>query len=783
MKFHALMNKLLSLLIFLSTTSIALAQTFIVEPYLQDASPHSITIMWETNSGTESVVNWGETATELVNSATGTTSATDAGSVMHEVEITGLERFTPYFYSIQSNNLNSEVQRFKTPPFASDNEDFRFVAMSDMQQSGNDPYVYDEIIHDGVLDYISENFSGVSSEDLALVLIPGDLVVTGTNYGQWEDQFFTPSTDLFGEVPVYPVLGNHEINTPYYFQYFKLPENGSPGYEEHWWWKDYGNVRFVGLDSNPPFDVIEQLTWLEGVLDDVASSDSIDFVFAQLHHPHKSELWTPGESDFTGEVIMRLENFTEESGKPSVHFFGHTHGYSRGQSRDHKHLWINVATAGGAIDYWGEWPQFDYEEFQVSTDDWGFVVVDVEAGDNPSFSVKRFSRGDNYVDLDNELTDQITITLNEYLINTPTPLYPVDITVAPECVILSASDFETEGMHGESHWQVSESMDFNELTAEVYERFENIYFDEDTQAGESLTDEHVSGIDANNTYYWRVRYRDKELNWSDWSEPAEFNTGESSFSDNLLVNPGSEDELTGWVIDEGICESVTDGECDGTSPFEGARYFAVGGLCNESTVGRMHQLIDVSMHSDSIDLGSMMINYGAMMSDWSGDDVPEMKLIFLTQGGITIDETEYIAGPFVNWTEVSNTINIPALTRQIKCELKGTRNAGTDNDSYFDNVFVQVGYEAECNTDIVNITEPEFAKINAYPTPAIDSTTLSANGIREVRLTDLNGKKIDTEITYTNKGATIHRGALSQGVYCATIITRTGNFTSKIIFE
>ena len=106
MKFHAVMNKLLSLLIFLSTTSIVLAQTFIVEPYLQDATPHSITVMWETNSGTESVVNWGETATDLGNSATGTTSATDAGSVMHEVEITGLERFTTYFYSIQSNNLN-----------------------------------------------------------------------------------------------------------------------------------------------------------------------------------------------------------------------------------------------------------------------------------------------------------------------------------------------------------------------------------------------------------------------------------------------------------------------------------------------------------------------------------------------------------------------------------------------------------------------------------------------------------------------------------------------------
>ena len=38
-----------------------------------------------------------------------------------------------------------------------------------------------------------------------------------------------------------------------------------------------------------------------------------------------------------------------------------------------KHVWINVA--GGAIDYWGEWPQFDYEEFSVSDDDWGFIMV------------------------------------------------------------------------------------------------------------------------------------------------------------------------------------------------------------------------------------------------------------------------------------------------------------------------------------------------------------------------------------------------------------------------
>ena len=54
---------------------------------------------------------------------------------------------------------------------------------------------------------------------------------------------------------------------------------------------------------------------------------------------------------------------------------------------------INVATAGGNIDYWGEYFQVDYDVYSVSQDEWGFVVVDVSAGDNPQFTVKRISRG------------------------------------------------------------------------------------------------------------------------------------------------------------------------------------------------------------------------------------------------------------------------------------------------------------------------------------------------------------------------------------------------------
>ncbi len=53
---------------FLHTLS---AQIIKVKPYLQDASPHSIFILWETDSDNESTVEYGLTA-DLGNTATGT---------------------------------------------------------------------------------------------------------------------------------------------------------------------------------------------------------------------------------------------------------------------------------------------------------------------------------------------------------------------------------------------------------------------------------------------------------------------------------------------------------------------------------------------------------------------------------------------------------------------------------------------------------------------------------------------------------------------------------------
>ena len=388
---------------------------FLVNPYLQDAEPNSIKIMWETTGGEESMVEYGTTA-KLGHTATGIAFDINfSESRIHEVKLKKLKRFTVYYYRVKTGKLVSDIYQFKTPPFPSDNESFNIIAMSDMQKDHNNPDKFLEVVNDGIIQYLNKEFKGTLPNNLAMVLIPGDLVVTGTEYKQWQNDFFKPAEKLFSEVPVYPVLGNHEKNSSFYFKYFSLPENGSPSYAEHWWFKDYGNTRIIGLNSNDGYrDSPEQYKWLQKLLKETAQNDAVDFVFAQLHHPFKSELWIPGEEAFSGKVVKMLEEFSTETGKPSIHFFGHTHGYSRGQSKEHKHLWINVASAGGAIDNWGEFEGRDYDEFTVTQDEYGFVMVEVDGGkENSKFTIKRISRGNENILRDNEKTDQITIYKKE----------------------------------------------------------------------------------------------------------------------------------------------------------------------------------------------------------------------------------------------------------------------------------------------------------------------------------------------------------------------------------
>ncbi|MDH5602372.1 MAG: metallophosphoesterase, partial [Cyclobacteriaceae bacterium] len=631
------MKKYTPLIITLFGFFLSPAQEILVSPYLQDATPTSIYIQWETSSGEESIVEYGLTE-QLGSMANGShTVHFEEGTVVHSVKLEKLTRFTKYFYRVKTGSATSETFYFKTPAFSQRESSFNILTMSDMQRDSDNPNKFREIIEEGVVKYLKENYTGKITEDVSLVLIPGDLVGNGRNHKSWKTEFFDPGKSVFPYIPVYPVLGNHEGNTPSYFYYFTLPDNGTKGFEEHWWYKDYSNTRIIGLDSNEQFAVQEQLDWLDSLLMETRKTDSIDFVFAQLHHPYKSELWTDGEEDFTGEVVKLLEKYTEDTGNPSIHFFGHTHGYSRGQSKNHKHLWVNVASAGGSIDNWGEFAQRDYDEFTKSQEEWGFMIVEVTAGDDPSFTIKRMSRGNDAKSRDNELRDSLTVRLHGRPVPKPSALPSSDLQ-SPDCTTLKASEYQGAIQHGASQWQIFEqTTDLSKPLLESWKQHENWYFDVNTQANDDLTDEQFRDLKENTRYFWRVRYRDIELNWSPWSDMASFTTGESVLTANLLINPGAEEETTGWSNEAGLITAMaTRSEIHARS---GDWHFRLSeNVVTKDTI-IVYQTVDLMEYRKDIAKGNLLLYYGGYLSGEYGKDEMTHQLFFLDKKGNILGST------------------------------------------------------------------------------------------------------------------------------------------------
>lgn len=503
----------------------------LVAPYLQSMTPTSVWILWETSTGHESRVDWG-VSEQLGSTTCGATvplnpELPDASPTqVHEVELTGLSPATTYHYRVTSGDAVGDVLRLRTPAEQTAEASIRLVAVSDSQLDEGRPDQLREVLQDGVLAFSAAEFGVDPSTELSAVLHAGDLVDNGWYHDEWTETFFAPGDGLFQHVPLYPVPGNHEGNSPHFFRYFRLPADGTPGFEEHWWSHDLSNVRLIGLDSNDGYRRVEQIDWLQGRLDDACDDPGLDFVFAQLHHPHRSEVWTPGNTDWTGEVIAAMEAFSTACGKPSIHFFGHTHAYSRGQSRDHAHLMVNVASAGGALDRWGEQPHEDYDEFSVSQDDYGFVVVEVEAGSAPQLRLRRISRGTPEAPLDNEVRDDLTIRMVNQPPATPTVVSTAGHDGCDGDAVLTASSFsDPDGdLHGAAHWQVAVDCDFATPLVDRWRQHENQFGGADTQEGDDLADEVMAGLPGGQELCWRVRYRDRGLAWSGWSEPKGFST-------------------------------------------------------------------------------------------------------------------------------------------------------------------------------------------------------------------------------------------------------------------
>ena len=107
---------------------------------------------------------------------------------------------------------------------------------------------------------------------------------------------------------------------------------------------------------------------------------------------------------------------------------------------------VNVASGGGNLDYWDEYFQQDYEEYIMSQDEYGFVVIEAEAGQDPKFTLKRISLGNEHYAKNNTVEDSLVISLHNQSPTMPLILEPKPEDSVSQKIYLSASPFEDQIM-------------------------------------------------------------------------------------------------------------------------------------------------------------------------------------------------------------------------------------------------------------------------------------------------------------------------------------------------
>ena len=167
----------------------------------------------------------------------------------------------------------------------------------------------------------------------SLVFHTGDLVEDGLIPDQWTT-FNEIISDLIKIADFYPALGNHENNSPLYFDNFDLPNN------ERWYIVEKNNLHFIILDSNSDCSIdSEQYLWLEDDLQNI--NENIKIVIAIFHHPPFSTgPHTEDEKGLRQSIVPLFEQYGVD-----IVFNGHDHDYERSL---YNSIYYIVTGGGGA---------------------------------------------------------------------------------------------------------------------------------------------------------------------------------------------------------------------------------------------------------------------------------------------------------------------------------------------------------------------------------------------------------------------------------------------------
>ena len=499
-------------------------------PYLQAPTPTSIVVNWHTlEKDPAPQVIYGTSRDRLDHTVTGSNEVI-VDHIWNTVKLTGLQPDTEYFYQCISGEHRSDTCAFRTYREGKGST-VRLIFASDSQ---DDAEVNTRLV-DQFTDLMKEKYGNDLHNHFHLICHMGDMVGGGGVIEQYENRYFRPFSPLTHAIPAATVTGNHDVEHSVYYSYVKYDDfaNGVDGVnQEAFYTLKVNGVQMFMLNSNEGVRIQQQLDWLERALAATQQDDDVTLAFAGCHHPYYSEMWYGGSgadltedsyqgTPYVGKLLQRLQ----AAPKVAALFNGHVHAYERHVlpgtcegGRDF--LEITVGGAGGNLDRWGgPNPGPDIYESKVALDHYHFVVVEIDV-DNRSFAGTMYSFGNPDRPLDGVVADTFYGKLDQ-----PAPEQPAVLDFTPAEV--TVSDYAGVDSLMTVHVQIADNEAFdNPLLDRMLDKV-NIYdVDEhfvpiNQNAGIDL--KHIditeAALNGTDSYHVRVRYRDNNLKWSEWSAP------------------------------------------------------------------------------------------------------------------------------------------------------------------------------------------------------------------------------------------------------------------------
>ncbi len=356
-------------------------------PMIQMLEPHGFTLVGQ--GPTDEILTL-----EVKKSDGSYTQAFEAKPIRgrYECSIDGLQPATQYDYAVRrtKNSSNESIATGQVQTAPEPGTPFSFMAFGDSGEANEAQYALAKVME---------------KYPVPLIIHTGDLVYPSGAASEYVRRFYDPYRELLRRSAFYPVAGNHDyddtLGAPMWAA-FVLPRNGPTGSvpEEHYWF-DFGDVRFVGINSNRSYETLRDVVapWLEKVLADAGNRWKVVF----FHHP----AYAHGKYPPSGKIRTLLVPIFDRYQVDLV-LNGHDHMYQRTYplrqeqvvTRDSAHVsagngTVYVVTAAGGSDLYAiSTEPVDWMYKQDNTQR-SFTIVDVTGNE---LKVRQIGMDDRMID-------------------------------------------------------------------------------------------------------------------------------------------------------------------------------------------------------------------------------------------------------------------------------------------------------------------------------------------------------------------------------------------------